>query len=1397
MPKKGKKSKEPARPVQPVNPFVHLMVDKPYTVILVVMGTSCLISLVTVLLAIDLWPDVFSGASDGGGMDHMDVRSLQYNGYKEAINNVWVQGACQGKDDCNPLEVKPTCPARRRLRADNHVPRDADARHFLHRAEDPARQPLYDVAYGHLRATSDANFDQAAASTPFMQPLFQQVAPFADAGSLDLFSRRSYTNAHGEHSAGVVSHEHRRLIQFDGVATPICDANKEEDCEWQQTKRSDMMFAVFKDKEGDGSNLLTAAGIKEIKRLQNLMWKHKDHSKFCIRDIQFERSFPVIDPKTKQQSYGNTTRAGDCSMPTVLTNYFYPQDPATDGVHGIPHPNCVSQQFFYSLAKGFHGISMRNMNSMLMKLLSRLSDIHDLHTGTHCVKEYASLCSNRTGSVAKATELLTKLETDIPAAKSTLQKAYNMSATGTGLDWAELYGDLMCAPLTNSNCMFNATTRTGTKSMPMMGCGMTNGVCKPNTDAQEAAEWGNFQCLSNGKGKWIGDSKFDARLAQVVKYWATPHTKMFLSFFFDKNFSKDNTKSKYSRGIFLFGMPQANYKIKGSRGSAEYLKQTDVFVDWFQSNVRGDLMKTKTEGPVETLYLVASVTFGEILDLIIIDMLLAIVSFSFVFLWMWFATGSLLLSFMGMTEMLLCLPMAYFVYTHVLGFKYFDFMCALSLYIIMAIGADDVFIWVDAYKQSAYQPEEISGTLKTRFAWAWGRASYAMLITSLTTFAAFMGTSLSPLLEIKSFGIFVAFAIIIDYAYVISWLPAFTVVFHRHFEHAGFCKCRCPDGCIDKCGFCPCAPMVDDNAHLDAEEAAEQDMRALEKIFDGPVTKLVTHPILKIVFVVGGLAYLIPFGIMALDISPATESAQILPEDHPMQKLITIFGTEFPISGQDPKVRIDVIYGINKDNALDRSGIVALREPKNPGIIQWDSKFDWNKMSTQAHLKSVCETVSVHVAQSCADDAECKSLNPTKSDSTCVKSTLQNGQKALKGTCKCPSVVGESCTMFLAEEGRDNVDCIVTKFEEWVTNPKGGNTTFPVNPNRGAGKDANALMHEFIYSHANTYMSKFEGETVDYVGFDEKTCNVKFLKINFAIGMNKKRWYLENELRRNYDAMEAWMDAQNVRGGDTIGYQVDSDPGSKKWVWMNTQALYVSTALRGVGFAVLLSFGVLLIGTHNFITAVCATATIGFIILNILGGFVMIGWELGNMESICLVILAGFCVDYIVHLTHAFMESEDKSDRNERVHDAMKHMGVSVISGCITSLGAAAPLFFCSLQFFKIFGTFFFATILLAWTWANFFLMPLLALVGPEEYFGELFFWVKREPSSSKKDLEEEKAEEEEMENPLADAKSGVSVDVEEEAEEEAEPDVEAASKGSGGKKGKKGKGKGKGKGKK
>ena len=49
-------------------------------------------------------------------------------------------------------------------------------------------------------------------------------------------------------------------------------------------------------------------------------------------------------------------------------------------------------------------------------------------------------------------------------------------------------------------------------------------------------------------------------------------------------------------------------------------------------------------------------------------------------------------------EIFFSLPMAWFIFRVVLQIKYFDFLNSLAIFIVAAIGADDIFIFMDAYK---------------------------------------------------------------------------------------------------------------------------------------------------------------------------------------------------------------------------------------------------------------------------------------------------------------------------------------------------------------------------------------------------------------------------------------------------------------------------------------------------------------------------------------------------------------------------------------------------------------------------------------------------------------------------------------------------------------------------
>lgn len=63
--------------------------------------------------------------------------------------------------------------------------------------------------------------------------------------------------------------------------------------------------------------------------------------------------------------------------------------------------------------------------------------------------------------------------------------------------------------------------------------------------------------------------------------------------------------------------------------------------------------------------------------------------------------------------------------------------------ICLGIGADDVFIFVDAWKQALIEPH--LETPEKQMSWAYYRAAKAMLATSVTTAVAFLGNVLSPI----------------------------------------------------------------------------------------------------------------------------------------------------------------------------------------------------------------------------------------------------------------------------------------------------------------------------------------------------------------------------------------------------------------------------------------------------------------------------------------------------------------------------------------------------------------------------------------------------------------------------------------------------------------------------
>ena len=153
--------------------------------------------------------------------------------------------------------------------------------------------------------------------------------------------------------------------------------------------------------------------------------------------------------------------------------------------------------------------------------------------------------------------------------------------------------------------------------------------------------------------------------------------------------------------------------------------------------------------------------------------------------------------------------------------------------------------------------------------------------------------------------------------------------------------------------------------------------------------------------------------------------------------------------------------------------------------------------------------------------------------------------------------------------------------------------------------------------------------------------------------------------------------------------------------------------------AISFAFVVLTISTLNILVATIAVISITGIILCVLGVMKLCGWEFGVVESIGCVILIGFSVDYVVHLANHYVESTFPG-RFKRMEDSLKQIGISVLGGAITTLGAGFFLFFCTIVFFTKFAILITTTIIFSLLFSTLFFSALSHIIGPQNKTGDL-----------------------------------------------------------------------------
>ena len=259
--------------------------------------------------------------------------------------------------------------------------------------------------------------------------------------------------------------------------------------------------------------------------------------------------------------------------------------------------------------------------------------------------------------------------------------------------------------------------------------------------------------------------------------------------FFDRRCSLQAVRSSTLISQFTFGLPLPGYADIDDR-----LGQQRAQLRHWMLQLESVLAPFDGQLGVRVLREGGDIVQHEINAILQRDLVTVLLSVALVVGYMAWHTRSLLLTSGALLMMGASFPPALLLYRLCFGSS-MSLMNVVSVWLILAIGTDDVFIYCDTWARYSRDGGKAAGdgqqgeaALSARLRWVHRRAASAMLVTSFTTAAGFFSTSVSLLLPIRQFGFFLGCVVCANYLLVISFLPA-AVVAHDKYGAAISSRC--------------------------------------------------------------------------------------------------------------------------------------------------------------------------------------------------------------------------------------------------------------------------------------------------------------------------------------------------------------------------------------------------------------------------------------------------------------------------------------------------------------------------------------------------------------------------------------------------------------------------------
>jgi len=421
----------------------------------------------------------------------------------------------------------------------------------------------------------------------------------------------------------------------------------------------------------------------------------------------------------------------------------------------------------------------------------------------------------------------------------------------------------------------------------------------------------------------------------------------FYGFFLGKNFLQDNytpvTRSNVNLGEPLKGYSSAIDKPREQRDKyIAFFRMVEAdLLDYFgqKSTVfRSAYLNKFTKGNLQIKYYswdLSSIEFNRVVNG---DMIMTLCAIVFVFIWICVHTGSFFLSSMSMLQIVFSMPLAFLIYRFVFGINYFTQLHGTAIFLALGIGADDIFVFTDAWKQSKFI-ENIDNKLQ-RLQFTFSRTKIAVFNTSFTTTVAFLATAISPAMPISSFGIYAALTIICNYIFVLIFTPALMIIYTTYINK--WCSCN--------------------SAITQTEENTDQDIEDLgivHKIFSKIYYPIMNFSIKKVKIVSWViLTALTGYGIFSIYyatlLSPPVEQERWFTGGHMFNGFVDSMTNDFKTNNINEYAEVTIAWGIN---GVDRTDYNRWEPNDFRGEVDFKDSFSISTQAVRKHINNACNLI--------------------------------------------------------------------------------------------------------------------------------------------------------------------------------------------------------------------------------------------------------------------------------------------------------------------------------------------------------------------------------------------------------------------------------------------------------